>query len=255
MRLPRKIFANILFIIPFLALAMTSHARETIVLNTYLVEPPLFNFIQELMKEVFNRVDMDVTLRSMPAERALQDANSDHGADGEALRTEYISRNYPNLIRVPEQIFTLEFVAFSISKDFSTDSWESLKPYHVAHIRGMKAIESSLALVEPRSVQSVENEQLLFTLLAKGRTDVVVWGHIEGLITMQKLSKESETMRPAIQKIRVLKPPFRTIPLYLFLNKRHKGLVSTVDLAIKEVKKSGAYQKIYDQVLDAVLSK
>ncbi len=242
----RNKLASLLFVIFFLVPVTVGNARETIVLNTYWVEPVLVDFIQSLMSEAFNNLDMDVRVRPMPAERALKDSNSDHGADGETLRTEYISNKYPNLLKVPEQIFNLNLVAYSIDKDFQTNNWESLRPYHVAYIKGMKAIENKLLFVKPKSVQQIENARLLFIHLVKKRTDVVVWGLIEGLIVVDKLGRENNALSRETGKIRVLKPPLKTIPLYLYLNKRHKGLISKIDHSLKEIKTNGSYRKIYE---------
>jgi polar amino acid transport system substrate-binding protein len=251
---PKKL-VQCFVIVLFFASTITIQAREIMVLNTFSQNPPLLPFIQILMTEIFSRVDMDVKVRVMPAERSLKDANSDNGADGEALRTISILKNYSNLIKVPESIFSLKFVAFTIDKNFTTNSWASLKPYHIAHVSGMKAIEKSLSIVEPKSVQSVENGRLLFTLLAKGRTDIVVWGLIEGLINAEKLGEENEVMQRSMKNLRVLTPNLQNLPKYLFLNKRHIEIVSKVNSAIKEIKRSGVYQKIYDQTLGSVLNK
>ncbi len=94
-----------------------------------------------------------------------------------------------------------------------------------------------------------------FTLLAKGRTDVVVWGLIEGLNANGILGRENEELRQATEKIRVLQPPLKTLPKYLFLNKRHIKLIPEIDAALKEMKKNGAYQRIYDRAFGEILLK
>ncbi len=246
---------SLLFVILSLLPVTVGNARETIVLNTFYTESAHLDFLQSLMNEAFNSLDIDVRVRTMPAERCLKDANSDHGADGDALRTAYVSKAYPNLLKVPEVIFTLTFVAFSIDKDFQTNKWESLKPYHVAHIKGMKAIARNLSLVKPRSVQEVENAGLLFTLLAKGRADVVVWGLIEGLNANDKLGRENKELRQETEKIRALQPSLKTLPKHLFLNKRHKKLIPEIDAALKEMKKNGSYQRIYERAFGQILLK
>jgi polar amino acid transport system substrate-binding protein len=251
----KRILASVLFVIVFFVSTITVHARETLVLNTFYADPVFLNFLQSLTSEAFNSLDMDVRVRTLPADRCLKDANSDNGADGDALRTSYISKDFRNLLKVPEEIFTLTFVAFSKDKDFQTNNWGSLKPYNVAHIKGMKAITRNLSVVKPKSVQEVENAQLLFTLLAKGRTDVVVWGSIEGLIANEKLGQENEGLRQETEKIRVLHPSLQTLPKYLFLNKRHKKLIPEIDAVLKEMKKNGSYQRIYEQAFERVLSK
>ncbi len=245
--------ASFLLVVFFLLTVTVGYARETIVLNTYWAEPVLVDFIQSMMSEAFNKLDIDVRVRSMPAERALKDSNSDHGADGETLRTEYISNKYPNLLKVPEQIFTLNLVAYSVDKDFQTNNWESLRPYHVAHIKGMKAIENKFLFVKPKSIQQIENARLLFIHLVKKRTDVAVWGLIEGLIVIDKLGRENNELSRETGGIRVLKPPLKTIPLYLYLNKRHKGLILKIDHSLKDMKINGSYQKIYERTIGQIL--
>ena len=251
----KRILASVLFVIIFFVSTITSHSRETIVLNTFYGDSAHLTFLKTLLSEAFNNLDMDVKLRAMPAERCLIDANSDSGGDGDALRTAYIIKTYPNLMKVPEVIFTLTFVAFSNDKNFQTDSWESLKPYNIAHIKGMKAIARNLSNVKPRSIQETENARLLFTLLAKGRTDLAVWGLIEGLIANDKLGQENMELRQKTNKIRVLQPSLQTLSKHLFLNKRHKDLIPKIDAVLKEMKKTGSYQRIYEQVFGPILMK
>ena len=106
-----------------------SEAQERLVLVT----PP--NTVDTVISEVitrkaYKRIGIDVEILKVPGERALRMANSGK-ADGEVQRIDGISANYHNLISVRPAINYTQGTAFTRSKTFVVEGWNSLRPYKI----------------------------------------------------------------------------------------------------------------------------
>ncbi len=108
----------------------------------------MYDLILSVYTEAFKRMGYEFELLSLPAERALVDANSGN-YHGDAARVYQLSEigEYPNLIRLNESICSITISSFSIRSDIQINSWESLKnkDYIVAIRRGIKYFETMLA--------------------------------------------------------------------------------------------------------------
>ncbi len=224
-----------LFLIMMLMAAKPAWA-ETLTLNTAF-DGPIRTVFESLMKEALGRNGFTVSVQSLPAERAIQQANSGMN-DGDGPRVAGLDRQYPDLIQVPEKLLDMEFVGFSKNAMIRTDRWESLKPYRIGIIRGWKILESNI--VGTRSLEIVGSAEALFNLLEKDRIDIAVTGKAEGLnrIREQKM-----------KNIRVLNPPLAKKEMFLYLHKKHEKLVPEIAASLKDMKREGKYNQIADPVL------
>jgi polar amino acid transport system substrate-binding protein len=212
-------------------------ASETLLLTTY-AGPPLSNVNQNgacdlVIKQAFKRIDIDVDISQLPAERSISNANLGI-VDGDFVRISGLSRIYPNLVEVPEMILHYEFMAFTRQYPLESVSWQDLKPYHVGIVRGWKILETNLDDV--RRLQTVKNQDLLFTLLDKNRIDFVVYARHEGSWAINRLG---------FRGIEILEPPLITREMFLYLNNRHRSLVPKIVTALREMKKDGSFARIF----------
>lgn len=225
----------------FLFFCQPSFGQEALSLNTF-AGPPLSTprqtgFYDRLLKEAFKRAGMPIIIGHLPAERSLVNANSGID-DGDFVRIAGLEDIYPNLVRVPEKITDFEFVVFTKHLNIKTESWDSLKPYHVAIVRGWKILEENLADVQ--SLVKMKNQKLLFTLLKNDRTDAVVYSRFEGYGMMKELGMDN---------VIVLEPPLARREMFLYLNKKHREIIPHVAEALKGMKKDGTYDEIKAQTL------
>lgn len=194
-------------------------------------------FCDRIMVEAFKRLGLGLEIVNLPSERALINANEGLD-DGNFARVEGLEKQYPNLIRVAEEITTFEFVAFSAAAPFKTTGWASLQPYNVGIITGWKILESNIS--EVKSLTKVRDEKLLFGLLAAGRTDVVVYDRMQGRVVLRQLG---------LRGITVLEPPLAMKSMYPYLHKRHADLVPRLEQTIREMRKDGTIRRIAAEVL------
>jgi len=99
-------------------------------------------------------------------------------------------------------------------------------------------------LIDVKSLKKVKNQKLLFSILGKHRTDMVVYSHFEGQEMIKKLG---------LQSIRVLEPPLATREMFLYLNKKHLLLVPEIAKQLRILKADGTYDHILKKTLGPYL--
>ncbi|SEA72948.1 polar amino acid transport system substrate-binding protein [Desulfuromusa kysingii] len=210
-------------------------------------EPPISapgqkGIVDRIVREAFARIGKEVLVTPLPAERSL--INADKGInDGDLIRVTGLQRHYPNLIQVSEKLIDFEFVAFHKGPHIRIENWNTLAPYSVGIVRGWKILERNLS---DAHLTQVESLSLLFTLLEKGRTDVVVYERLAGLQAIHDLG---------LKDISQLEPPLEVQPMYLYLHKRHKMLIAPLIEALKAMKQDGTYHKIVADGLQPLLQR
>ncbi|MBI4989994.1 MAG: transporter substrate-binding domain-containing protein [Rhodocyclales bacterium] len=230
-----------------LALPAQAPAGDTLVLNTGVrapyTQPDRSGFLDRLVAEVFRRIGVKAEVHVYEAsERAMQNANSGID-DGIAMRIKGLEAQYPNLIRVPEKVIDNDFVAYSRKHDFPTRDWNALAPYHVAHIIGWKVFENRLG--ERKDVTRVRDAEQLFELLRQDRSDVVLYERWQGLWWARETGLEA----------RVLEPPLASQEMFIYLNRKHAGLVEPAASALSSMKKDGTYKRIFNDTLTPLAGK
>lgn len=233
-----------LFVISF---AATVFAADTLTINTTgtppLNTPDQNGFVDRVVSEAFQRVGLKLHTVKLPAERGLKNAN-DGTDDGDMVRIKGLERLYPNLVMVPEKIMQWEFNAFSQQKPDLQGQWSNLLPYSVSYIIGWKILEKNV----PQGVEvtTVKNQQQLFSLLEKRRTDLVIYERWGGLKYLQD---------KGVTDVELITPPLAVRDMYIYLNKKHEKHVSGLAAALRDMKGDGMYQHIYEQTLAPLIKK
>lgn len=195
-------------------------------------KPEGTGIIDKVVKEAFRRVGIEIGIIAVPAERALRNA-SDGIEDGIFSRVAGMGEKYPGLLQVPEKIVDFEFVAFSRKIDLVTKGWESLQPFDVAIVTGWKILEENIR--GTRSLLKVRDVSILFNLLAGDRVDIIVYSRLGGEAAISELG---------LTGVKTLEPPLASREMFLYLNRKHAGLVAPVSESLRKMKEEGTYQSI-----------
>jgi polar amino acid transport system substrate-binding protein len=210
--------------------------RAKLILNTAQTpprtQPDGFGFQDIIIKKAFAHLGIAIEIGQLSSERAMINANEGLD-DGVFVRVAGLEKIYPNLIRVPEQVTTFKFVAFTKTISTALRNWKDLSPYHVGIIYGWKILEAELAGVQ--SLTRVKDEVALFSLLTGDRVDIIVYDKLQGLAFIEAKH---------LQNIKILEPPLAVKPMYLYLNKKHQNLVPQVGEALREMRVSGLIDRI-----------
>jgi polar amino acid transport system substrate-binding protein len=217
------------------------HAQQPLLLTTSMAFPlskdDQTGFYDQILIEAFRRVGQPVKITHLPTERSITNANLGI-TDGEFPRISGLDRLYPNLLKVPEKIDDFEFTAFTWRPDIQLKDWTSCKPYNVAIVRGWKILEANL--VDVKSLVKVKNQELLFSLLGKHRTDIAVYSHFEGQEMINQLG---------LQSVEAIEPPLATREMFLYLNKKHLQLIPAIAKQLRSMKHDGTYDRIFKKTL------
>ncbi|MBD3669660.1 MAG: transporter substrate-binding domain-containing protein [Gammaproteobacteria bacterium] len=217
-------------------------ARPALTLTTAAL-PPLgpsstrMGFLQRVLESAFDSIGYDVEIIVLPGERALLNANSGLD-DGDAFRAPGFEDAYPNLIRVPEKIGVMEFMAYSSpGAKIGRVTWKGLRDYTVAYANGWKIYERN---VQAEEVTVVRNIKYLFPLLEQERADIVLLDRWQGLYMAKKQGV----------KVKLLEPPLAKVDMYMYLHKKHDALVSKVVTVLRKMKQDGTYDEIMSAELE-----
>lgn len=190
-----------------------------------------------LVSEAARRIGVTVVFQSIPAERSLRNLSAGLD-DGDGPRIREMDEIFPHLVRVPEPLFTFEFVAFSLDENVPMTGWDALEPFEVGIVRGWKILEMSIPPTV--SLTTTSTPELLFRLLRERRADLVIIERMMGEILARELRVEG---------VRVLEPPLASREMYLFLHSRHEGMVDDLADSLREMKLDGTYGRITNFVL------
>ena len=195
-----------------------------------------------IVTEAYRRLGIEILIKKYPGERALRLAN--HGeVDGEVQRIAAVKDKYRNLIQVLPPINYLEASVFSRSLNFEPTGWNSLRPYGIGLIRGIKFAENN---TEGMNRHLVSDYLPLFKMLDKGRFDIVVTPRINGLFHITKAG---------FGNIRELRPPITHFDLFHYLHKNRADLVPQISAVLQTMQASGELEMIRRHVMSVLLDR
>lgn len=227
------------------AQAQTASANfPELVLNNPTAPPfttPTHNGLFDIVVgEAFHRAGLRLKLVKLPAERGLINANAGID-DGDLSRIAGIDKAYPNLVRVPEKIFNMDFVAFTRTHLVSHASWYSLQAYSVGYITGWKIFEQSL--LPGTEITRTQTPRQLMRMLELGRIQFALYSRWMGLAILKAMHKND---------IKVIEPPLAQRAMYIYLNKRYRRYIPAITRALRVIKKEGLYSRICRETFSAI---
>jgi polar amino acid transport system substrate-binding protein len=193
-------------------------------------------FIDQLAREMFKRIGVEVEVTRVPSERSLINVNAGLD-DGDLFRVAGLEKEYPNLVLVPEKMLDNDFVVFTKRKDIQIRTWDDLKPYSVAFVTGWKPYE--LNVKGTRDLTKTPSIHELLPLLDNGRADLVLMDRWQGGWVAKQQGYTG----------RVLDPPLARFEEFMYLNKKHAALAPRAARALADMKADGSYKKLYDAYL------
>ena len=207
---------------------LPAHAQDTITLSRR--DDPLSPYAAQIAQEAFRRIGHKTDFLLLPSERALQSADAGK-TSGDVARMAGIEKIYPNLIRVPEPMLDYDTVAFTTGLAFKVDGWESLRPYRLCILRGMKLAEIGTEGMDSTISNDVPQSIMM---LKGGRCDVAVLGY----------TAWPEIDRMNAGPLRSLDPPVSSVPLFLVVHKKLENLVPGLAQALRQMHGDGTIQAI-----------
>jgi len=202
-------------------------------------ETHYFGKLQRLVyTEVFRRLRIKAEFRNYPAKRVSAEADAGN-VDGETTRPYQYAAEHPNLIRVEEFLFNVNFSAFAVQDSVpKLKGWDSLKgtTYRVEYRRGTNICEINLPKVVNReNISDITEPDQGLKKLVSGRTDVFI-DEESGILTLLQTPDFKDS------KIR-LAGLMESFPVYPYLHKKHASLVPKMAEVIKAMKTEGLIEQ------------
>ncbi|MGM9515367.1 substrate-binding periplasmic protein [Roseateles sp. DB2] len=216
---------------PSLALAGEPPLR----ISTLLEQDPATQVAERVLREAYRQLGRELQVLSMPGERSLLSANTGE-TDGELYRRAGIDTLYPNLLRVPVELLQYEIVVFSRRWNFKVQGWDSLRPYRLGFVKGIKIIEEN---TKGMQLEPVATLQQAFVKMELDRSDLVLSNRLSGLASLRQ---------HGVQGVVQLQPPLATFPVFHYLHRRHEALLAPLTQALRELERSGFIRRTGEEV-------
>jgi polar amino acid transport system substrate-binding protein len=225
-----------------LTMGLAAFPQETFTISTsyqnLLSNDRKDGLLDRVLAEAFRRIGMEVDFVYTATAKSLADVNAGL-FDAEINRIAGIEAQYPDLRRVTEPNMVMDFVAFS-SRDIPIDGWESLQDLDIGMVKGWKILETNTEGYP--GVVKVPSEIELFRMLGRGRLDVALYDLLTGYVVLGDLG---------LQNIAHLEPPLASLEMYLYVHRKHEGILPAIAGSLRAMKADGTYDRIVAEVLDA----
>jgi polar amino acid transport system substrate-binding protein len=221
------------------ALAAPACANETIHIATG--RGAISQAALSVLREAYRRVGVNVEEATTNAEQSLRDANRGE-IDGLPARVAGLEARYPNLVRIPVAVVTVDAMAFGNRGPQVLNGWDSLRPYRVGILKGVQYAADGTRGMQTEAF--ADNAQL-FAKLENNDVDYAVATRIEGVLMMRELRTRKVTM---------LEPPLAKVVLYHYLHASHRDLAPKVTASLQAMEKEGRMRHIMQQTLARMLT-
>lgn len=137
----------------------------------------------------------------------------------------------PKLIKVNVPVAFEETVVYTRNQQFKVDGFESLRPYTVGHVAGLRYFEENL-----RDMKADPGPDLNTVLrkLSLGRTD----------IALDTRSSQCKLRTLDLPDIRILEPPLSIVKAHHFLHIKHAQLVPRLQTVLARMEADGTLKRI-----------
>lgn len=187
---------------------------------------PLFDISQRYYSEVARSIDgFDIELVYRPLKRSYYELIEGE-IDGDVSRIESAYVN-TDVLKVPVPVSSLSGTLFSHNRDHNRDDLKS-NNYEVIVIRGSLAIEEYLN-EQKVSFSPVNSLEQAFKLLNTGRADFFV---------SDLFVKRSYDRDKIYDNVYISNEILFTVPLYIFVHKRHEKWVDDISESIRRINES-----------------
>lgn len=194
----------------------------------------------EILSVAYEKIGISVKAKILPAKRALHHSSAGI-TDGEVQRVAGIRKDFPQLLQVPVEINTIEGIAFTCRKNITVDGWESLRNLKIGIRIGAHFAEKAtkgMPHLYPRPTF-----KRLFDMLYSGGIDVVI-------ASKQEIMRQTSNVKSACLKSHT--PPLTALPLFHFLNEKHKVLIPQITEVLEGMYRSGEAQEIIFKKLSSL---
>lgn len=192
----------------------------------------MMSIATDILDRAYEKLDIQYLLKAYPSRRSLTLANTGV-TDGELLRGQLDSNQYPNLIKVPVPVATGRLMAFTKHADLKVQGWEGLNAYRVGSHAGIN--ETKRHENDFKSFYEHPDIEQLFNLLDRDRLDLLILPLAIGSGALKELQ---------LADIKMFPTPIETNELFHYLHSKHRDLIPSITQVLQEMHDSGELHPI-----------
>jgi polar amino acid transport system substrate-binding protein len=193
---------------------------------------------EKVLEQAYKRLNIKMNIVYFPAARTLWLANNGT-VDGEVARLAGVEKTYSNLLRVNVPVAIISMSVYTKARtNFTVQGWQSLTPYRIAYLRGIKVIENKL---QGLSAEGVTSHEQALMMLEHDRVDVVIADANQAFMIL-----------PTYPDIKMLTPPVYSFPVYHYLNKKHADLVPKLEAVLQQMTDDKTIERITSESVSGV---
>ncbi|MET3130009.1 polar amino acid transport system substrate-binding protein [Oxalobacteraceae bacterium GrIS 1.11] len=190
-----------------------------------------------IYEEAFRRLGYHFIFKGFPATRSSE--MSDDGlVDGEIQRVASYGARHPNMVRVEEPHFKVEYAAYGMAPISALSGWDSLRggTYKVEYRRGVMLCERALTpLIPAARLSTVSTVPGGLRKLTWARTDVF----IDADRVIQHYLGMDEFKDAHIVKLGVME----NVDFHAYLHKKHGALAASLSQVLRDMKSAGLIEQ------------
>jgi len=194
----------------------------------------------KILKKAYEQAAISVSFEFKSFQQSLIDSNSGLN-DGEISRVDEISNKFPNLIKIPVPIMSVDAVVFSKDTSIELSSWADLKGRDFMVIRGTKFIEKA---TKGYSKSYADTFDEAMRSLHKGKVDMVVVPKIGGVYSIYE---------NGYKDIHIVSLSLQSLALYHFVHKKNRDLISKVTPFLEKMQRESKMRSIKEKYLMSTL--
>jgi polar amino acid transport system substrate-binding protein len=196
-----------------------------------------------VIPQIYKNIGINIAVTPLPAQRAQFVANTGE-KDGEIMRIwSYGSENIQT-IRVPTPYYYLETMPFSLKeRQLDIRDKKDLKKYKLAKVRGVKHTNNITEGMN--NVYEMTSTENMFKMLRNEIVDVALTNTLDGKLTLERLDYGN---------IEYSIKPLAVLPLYHYINKKHKALVPLINQEIIRIRENGELKAMINRAEQQVIS-
>ena len=209
-------------------------AAETLTF-IYPVRPnALYDAARQILQEAYFKLGYQLDFAFVYGQRGLIDSAAGR-ADGELARVEGVEREFTGLLRVPVSLIATQQMAFARDQSIEIKSWRGLSPYTIilrqddeVAERKTRNMRRYFASSEEAALKMVENYKMYIAIADRS----------DGLAALKRLEFDD---------VHMLKPAIQVVPLYHYINRKHRKLLSRITFVMKSMRSSGRMAEILQE--------
>ena len=198
----------------------------------YPVRPnALYDAAREILREAYFKLGYQLDFAFVYGQRGLIDSAAGR-ADGELARVEGVESEFTGLLRMPvNHIFTQQ-MAFARDRSIKIRSWRGLSSYKIIFRQGDEVAERKTRNMRRYFASS---EEAALKMVENYKMDIAIADRFDGLAALKKLNFDD---------VHMLKPAIQVVPLYHYINRKHRKLLSRITFVMKSLRSSGRMDEI-----------